>query len=342
MREPRKTVALRPGAAAYTPAVSLAASNPCLNCATNVQLRYCPECGQEAIDPDPTLRELLRELASELLHWDGKLATTVTTLARHPGALTAEYLAGRRVRFVSPLRLYLAASVLYFFVIALVPQSKDRPLVKFGRSDGSASAVETRDGSASAATTSPGVRGATAVPPTAVDARDSSAQGASGLLARLGRRANAGIVRAEANQAAFTARMFDRLGALIFVILPAFALALGVAYRKERRHYPQHLVFALHVHSVVFIALIVAELTAWAVGAARGATPIGGAATIVANIVGVTALAGVIWYIVAAMRTVYGGGWGRTVAKTLMLSLVYMTAFIAGLAVLLIYTFLTF
>jgi hypothetical protein len=263
-------------------------------------------------------------------------------LARHPGALTAEYLAGRRVKFVSPLRLYLTASVLYFFVAALLPRSSDKPLVKFGRADASAPTAGVRDGAVTAPTSTPGVRSATVVAPMTIDARDSSARGAAGLLARMGLRASAGISKAEADQAAFSARVFDRLGGLVFLILPAFALALGVAYRKERRHYPQHLVFALHVHSVVFVALTVAELVAWSIAAARGDAPAGGAASFVGNALGVALFAGLIGYVVAAMRTVYGGSWGRTAAKALMLSVVYATAFVAGLGVLLIYSFLTF
>src|SRR4051794_11343965 len=130
MREARKTMALRsPNATGYTPP-STPASNPCLNCGTNVQLRYCPECGQRATDPDPTLREFLQELASEFLNWDGKLFTTFRMLFTKPGALTQEYLIGRRTSFISPLRLYLTCSVLFFFVKAVIPEA---PTVIQGR-----------------------------------------------------------------------------------------------------------------------------------------------------------------------------------------------------------------
>ena len=119
----RRTTALRgPGAGGFTPPTSVAASNPCLNCGTNIQLDYCPECGQREIDSDPTLREFLHELAEEFLHWDGKLVTTFRTLVTRPGELTMEYLAGRRVRYISPLRLYLSCSVLFFFLSAIVPK----------------------------------------------------------------------------------------------------------------------------------------------------------------------------------------------------------------------------
>ena len=129
----RRTMAMRgPGAAGLTPAQSVAASNPCLNCGTNVQLTYCPECGQREIDSDPTLKEFLHELAEEFLHWDGKLATTFRLLVTRPGALTREYLDGRRMRYISPLRLYLTCSLLFFFVGAVVPQVQ-RTVVHRGR-----------------------------------------------------------------------------------------------------------------------------------------------------------------------------------------------------------------
>jgi hypothetical protein len=123
--ERRRTLALHgrnPAVLSSLTPQSVAASNPCLNCGTNVQLEFCPECGQRAIDPDPTLREFLHELAGEFLRWDGKLITTFRTLVSRPGVLTNEYLAGRRVRYISPPRVYLVCSVLYFFVSALAPQ----------------------------------------------------------------------------------------------------------------------------------------------------------------------------------------------------------------------------
>jgi hypothetical protein len=39
-----------------------------------------------------------------------------------PGALTVEFLAGRRARYFSPIRLYLVCSLLFFAVVALAPQ----------------------------------------------------------------------------------------------------------------------------------------------------------------------------------------------------------------------------
>jgi hypothetical protein len=82
----------------------------CLNCQTPLEGRFCHGCGQEDRSSLFTLRQLIAEAAHELFDLDGKLLRSLRLLLR-PGALTIEYLAGRRARYVSPLRLYLIASL---------------------------------------------------------------------------------------------------------------------------------------------------------------------------------------------------------------------------------------
>src|SRR3954454_20659390 len=93
----------------------------CLNCGSSLTGPFCAECGQRAVPPHPTLRELGGEAFAELSGWDGKVAGTIRALIRKPGKLTVEFLEGRRARFVSPLRLYLTCSVMYFLAAASAP-----------------------------------------------------------------------------------------------------------------------------------------------------------------------------------------------------------------------------
>jgi Protein of unknown function (DUF3667) len=92
----------------------------CLNCGEPLHGRYCAECGQPAGHVHPTVHELLHELAHEFLHVDGKILQSVRLLFTRPGLLTKECVEGRRARHVSPLRLYLTFSVLFFAVTAYV------------------------------------------------------------------------------------------------------------------------------------------------------------------------------------------------------------------------------
>ena len=57
----------------------------------------------------------LHQVATEdLTHADSRLWRTLAALLFKPGHLTREFLAGRRARYLPPVRLYLVLSVLFF------------------------------------------------------------------------------------------------------------------------------------------------------------------------------------------------------------------------------------
>src|SRR5258708_33618024 len=96
-------------------------SPQCLNCGHEVQSRYCSECGQENTTYKVSLGGLLGDLFDELFQLESRLWRSLWHLVRYPGRLTREYNAGRRVRYTSPLRLYLLSSFLYFFTATVLP-----------------------------------------------------------------------------------------------------------------------------------------------------------------------------------------------------------------------------
>lgn len=96
----------------------------CLNCGSQLAGRWCAHCGQRAASPRPTLHELLHEAAHELVHLDGKIVRTIVMLLFKPGTLTREFLDGKRVRAVSPIRIYLICSVFFFGAMTVVPTGK--------------------------------------------------------------------------------------------------------------------------------------------------------------------------------------------------------------------------
>src|SRR4051812_43604147 len=101
----------------------------CLNCQAALAGPFCSTCGQRAVPPHPTMRELAGDALSEFLGWDGKFADTLRLLIRRPGELTRQWLGGRRVHFIGPLRLYLTASFVFFLLQAAAPKSSRSPIV---------------------------------------------------------------------------------------------------------------------------------------------------------------------------------------------------------------------
>ncbi|MDB4917406.1 MAG: hypothetical protein JWM95_5050 [Gemmatimonadetes bacterium] len=296
----RRTQALRgPGAGGFTPPQSLSASNPCLNCGTNIQLDYCPECGQREIDSDPTLREFVRELAEEFVHWDGKLVTTYRTLIAKPGTLTCEYLAGRRVRYISPLRIYLACSVVFFFLSALTPKR----------------IVTDRNGHE----VEQGMVQVSPSTPAELTELETEANSASGFK----RIWLTHFARASAEPQKLQHATLAAIPQAMFVLVPFFAALVGFAYRDRRRKYPQHLAFALHVHAVLFLAL-----SLMLVGRLFPSAQVALVCTIIVAIP-------FALYLVRATRLVYEGTTGQVVRRLSLVVVLYGAAFLAALTALL-------
>ena len=103
--------------------MSAPASGPklCPNCHAVATHHFCPKCGQPTTGWRAGLGELVHDCAGTVLGADARIWVSLRELFRRPGALTVAYFEGKRFRFLSPLRLYLFASLLMFMVWAIVP-----------------------------------------------------------------------------------------------------------------------------------------------------------------------------------------------------------------------------
>jgi len=89
----------------------------CQNCGAELVGPHCGQCGQAAIDYRRSFRHVIVDVLDSFLNWDSKFFATIGLLVVKPWRLTNEFLAGKRVRYLHPLRLYLLASILFFFAI---------------------------------------------------------------------------------------------------------------------------------------------------------------------------------------------------------------------------------
>lgn len=88
---------------------------PCTNCEAPGALVYCPQCGEKQPDHhDYSVAHFFGHTFHELFHIDAKVLTTLRLLVTQPGALTVEYFAGRKTRYVAPLRLFLIMFAIFF------------------------------------------------------------------------------------------------------------------------------------------------------------------------------------------------------------------------------------
>ena len=89
----------------------------CANCGVELLGPHCYACGQPVKGMVRHLSSILADAADTILNIDSRIFRTLWPLFLRPGYLTTEYFAGRRVRYVTPFRLYFFLSVATFFLM---------------------------------------------------------------------------------------------------------------------------------------------------------------------------------------------------------------------------------
>lgn len=272
----------------------------CLNCKAPLNGPFCSDCGQRAIPAYPTVSELASDAFHEVSGWDGRFARTLRTLIRRPGELTREFMAGRRVHYISPIRVYLVASLAYFLVAASSP------------GEGSGTVVEAGGVRIGVFTPQPGANtgqaSRTATPRvTEEDKREAlaSIDSAPAFMRPV-------IRRAVEDPQGFQRSLYQTMPRVLFALLPVFAAIVALFYRG--RNYPEHLYFALHLHAFVFLALTISELSKlspW---------------TYLEMAIGITVVVWIAAYSILSLRRVYGGSTVRTIAKAAGIGGLYLLA----------------
>jgi hypothetical protein len=225
--------------------------------------------------------------------------------------LTREFLEGRRARYISPLRLYLMASLVYFLVAAAVPRDTSKTTVSVaginvGTVDGQKHAPQrvAADAQQSVRSNQP-LTGA---------ARDSALRD----IAKAPPIFRPFLQRVVIDPAGFRRGLLDAMPRVLFALVPVFAAIVALFYR--RRKYPEHLYFGIHLHAFVFLALALLDVTKLP----RSPT--------IATIGGFAALVWIPVYTTIAFRRTYGGSMTRTLAKEACIGTLYI--FASGIALL--------
>src|SRR5215469_11591095 len=117
---PAAPTAVTAGVAPGTPAAPHPTdSTPtCANCGALAPGKFCGNCGQKLHSPVQSVWRFLGEATEDLTHADSRLWRTLLALLLKPGFLTREFIEGRRVSYLPPIRLYLVLSVLFFLLAA--------------------------------------------------------------------------------------------------------------------------------------------------------------------------------------------------------------------------------
>jgi hypothetical protein len=265
----------------------------CLNCGAPAPGRFCAECGQETARELRTVAQFLAGVIAQYAARKGKLWQTLSKLFFAPGALTVEYIAGRRTRYLRPLQLYLTASVVVFAAVQFFGLNLGLRLY------GDQGVHLLRSARLSADVDHGYGLGLTPVQ-IILDHFDTPSVRRFGAMSP------------DERFTLLRARRAQYVSYFVLFLVPIYALTLGLFYRNRRWRYAEHLIFGLHCQSfLLFILLIEAKLPA-----------------IFADALSLWAIA----YFTIALKRVYGGTWGETLGRgAAILTLYFAIFFVANL-----------
>ncbi len=109
---------------------SLRKDKTCLNCNYVVEKRFCPNCGQENTDTRKTFHHLFIHFFEDLTHYENSFWKTIRNLIFKPASLTKEYLSGKRMSYLAPIRLYIFISFVTFLVMSMLPDGIEEEIKK--------------------------------------------------------------------------------------------------------------------------------------------------------------------------------------------------------------------
>ncbi len=252
------------------PGVREGAVTSCPNCGQARSGPFCAHCGQNDRNYARSLPLMLGEFVKETFELDSRFLRTLKLMVLRPGELSAEFSRNRRASYSSPIRFYLFVSLAFFFVLSLTADLRP-PQERWG--EATAELDRASEGA--------DVERLQSMLP------EEQRRKIDEILAQPGRpylkivvyeAANAlteagpdfaleGFDRFLAVQAVDVMhqpilaieRLVDNLPIAMFVTLPVYAGLLALFYLRWR-YYVEHLVFAIHVHTVAFTVFTVLML----------------------------------------------------------------------------------
>ena len=93
----------------------------CENCGEKLAGEYCHACGQDSRPAPTNLVPILRLFLSYASGIEGTAVSTIKSLLFHPGALTRQFVLGKRVRYANPVQVYLWCTAVFFLLHAYTP-----------------------------------------------------------------------------------------------------------------------------------------------------------------------------------------------------------------------------
>jgi hypothetical protein len=325
--------------------------NDCLNCGNELQGKFCYHCGQENLQMKESFGHMMNHAISDYFHFDDQFFSTMNPLFLKPGFLSNEYMAGRRIRYLHPVKMYIFISLVYFLLLfqtgfktenktpdnkkegkkTLVAASKQ--LDSLSKKPEMPDYIKNRLVDAKKKTDTEIANGDsdtednhnivithdTTYAQYLADQQKLSPNKRSGFIVRMfNKKALDYRKRYGSNtKEVFLEQLKHNMPKMMFLMLPLCALIFLVVFWSNKKYYVEHLIYTIHLHCFLFLFLSIIMLIEIIIPQSWG----------ISEWINWIATVGIIWYLYRSMQVFYRRSFFRTVTKLIGSSIMYFIVF---------------
>lgn len=325
----------------------------CLNCGSTVTGKFCSNCGQENLDLKESFWHMLTHSVADYFHFDSKFFKTMKPLFFKPGFLTNEYNAGRRTTYLHPIRMYIFISIIFFLFVFSGNKSKlnhktpvkqtlngvqmdslenaisNNPNLSASQKAQEIKNLERKFSGANDVVFALGGLSKTDTTVAAYTLRQKSLskEKRDNFLVYYLKRKELVLKETENSSNLFYQAFISYIPKMMFLLLPLFALLLKVTFSGSKKYYAEHFIYALHLHSFLFLYFLLFKLIEMVVK--------------LPGIFDWLFTAGWLWYIYRSLKTVYHNSRAKTIWKMMGMFAAYSILLIICLSIFAFITFIT-
>ncbi|MDO7170609.1 DUF3667 domain-containing protein [Mariniflexile sp. AS56] len=263
----------------------------CLNCGHHVEKRFCPNCGQENTTSRKNFHHIFNHFFKDFTNYDSAFWRTIYNLLFRPAALSKAYMAGKRLYYLNPIRLYIFISFITFFVISVFPNNTEPKEVATSQIPAQKSIIPSVD---SLRIEERGINGLTKIGVISQESNDTikkllketkeiNSKGIINLgfenINELDSLQKSGAKNIEVNSIKnyflkkwltveeehteeeifkeFSESFRNNFPKVLFIYMPIFAFILWIFNNKKKYYYFDHAIFTLHYFSFLLIMILV-------------------------------------------------------------------------------------
>ncbi|WP_428228497.1 DUF3667 domain-containing protein [Flavobacterium sp.] len=309
----------------------------CLNCRHVVEQKYCPNCGQENTDSRKTFHHLFIHFFEDLTHYENAFWKTIRNLLFKPATLTKEYLSGKRLSYLAPVRLYIFISFITFLMIALFPSDIGKN-INNNENEISSSLInqdkkEVKDSYKKTHFDLPPMKEIDSVQKYGKKSEKLS-EFQYWLYEKVAHVTEHNTKKEIIEK--FIESFFHNIPKILFIIMPFFAFLLWLFHSKKKWYYFDHGIFTLHYFSFLLLIFLILFIIDKIIGAFGVDSP-------VAFVSRITNFFGVLWmcyYFYPAHHRFYGETRWISFVKSLALFFINSIFILFLLIAYIFYTFI--